>query len=126
MTESDAKPTPPAPSAQTDAPIHCAECRKYNERDAVTCTSCGAHLWVKCSKCGAKTLRATSRCTRCHQRIRSRPFVLPRWNRPFRNRKRKRLLRALALLLLVGLAVWLVYQSLPEPDRPPANTAAPG
>ena len=122
---SDAEPIPSTPRAQGDAPIHCAECRKYNERDAVTCGSCGAHLWVKCAKCRAKNTRTASRCSKCHQRMRSRSFVLPRWNRPFRNRKKKRLLRAFGWLLLVGLAGWLVYRSLPEPHVPPANTAAP-
>ena len=116
---------PPAPRAQTDTPIHCAECGKYNERDAVTCAVCGAHLWIKCSKCGAKTARTASRCTKCHQRLRTAAFTLPRWDRRFRNRKKRRVFRALVLLALAALVGWLVYENLPRPERPPPNTATP-
>ena len=122
---SNAEPTNSAPRAQADAPIHCAACRKYNERDAVTCTSCGAHLWVKCAKCRTKNPRTASRCAKCHQQMRSRSFTLPRWKRPYRNRKQKRLLRAFVWMLLAGLVAWLIYQSLPEPYVPPPNTATP-
>jgi len=58
--------------------------------------------------------------------MRRRSFVLPRWGLRLRNRKQKRLVRAFCLLLLVGLAAWLVFHSLPEPERPPSNTAEPG
>lgn len=58
--------------------------------------------------------------------MRRRPLDLPRWRLRLRNRKQKRLVRAFFLFLLVGLAAWLVLQSLPEPARPPSNTAEPG
>jgi hypothetical protein len=57
--------------------------------------------------------------------MRRRPLDLPRWRLRLGNRKQKRLVRAFFLFLLVGLAAWLVLQSLPEPERSPANTAQP-
>ena len=114
-----------APRPRADAPLHCAKCGKHNERDAIICTSCGTHLWIKCSRCSAKNARTASRCTKCHQQMRALSFVLPRWNRRFGDRNKKHILRALGWLLLVGVAAWLVYHSLPEPAEPPENTAAP-
>lgn len=118
-------PTPQAPTAQADAPVHCPECGKYNEREAVTCSSCGTHLWIKCTKCKAKNARSASRCARCRQRLRPNLFAWERWKPRRLNRKQKRLLRRVGVLLIVGLALWLVYHSLPEPHVPPPNTAVP-
>lgn len=128
----DEKDIAQPPTAQRDMPVHCVKCDVFNERAASVCISCGAHLRLKCKKCGAANLRTASRCNRCHQRMRAPSFVLPRWNRPFSNlmkktsnraKTRKRSLRALGLLALVGLVIWMVYQRQPEPYRPPANPA---
>lgn len=117
------EPILPAPNAQADAPVHCAECGKYNERDAVTCGACGSHLWVKCSRCGVKNLRTTSRCARCRKRLRAETFAWPRLYRRFRNRKQKQLVRGLFLLLLLSAAVWLAVHSVPDAPAPPPNGA---
>ena len=124
---SNDKPISPPPRAQADAPIHCAECGTYADRDAVTCAKCGAHLWIKCKHCGTKAVRTASRCAKCkHQLRRDRRWMaMPQWNWWFRHKKRKRLFRALVLAVLVGLIVWAIYESLPEPDRPPSVTATP-
>ncbi|MFM8469693.1 MAG: hypothetical protein ACKODH_06955 [Limisphaerales bacterium] len=58
--------------------------------------------------------------------MRRRPLDLPRWRLRLRNRKQKRLVRAFIILLFVSLVVWVVYENLPEPARPPTNTAEPG
>ena len=114
---------PHAPEAQQDVPVRCAECQKHNLQDAITCASCGAHLWIKCSKCGTKATRTTSRCGKCHHRLRSDAVTLPRWNRRFRNRKHKRWLRGALVLLLAAISIWLVWTNVPEPAPPPTNSA---
>ncbi len=116
---------PPAPSAQTDAPVHCAECGKYNERDAVKCVKCGSHLWVKCTKCSHKNIRSSSRCAKCRKRLRARTIDLPRFGRPLRNRKQKRLVRGFFLVILLALAAWAVVRSVPDPPPPERNVAVP-
>jgi len=118
-------PISPAPRPQADAPVHCPECGKYSDREAVTCSSCESHLWIKCSKCKAKNPRTASRCAGCHQQLRPNLFARERWKPRRLNRKQKRLLRRVGVLLIVGLVLWLVYHSLPEPHLPPPNTAVP-
>lgn len=117
------EPIPPPPSAQTDTPVHCAECGKYNERDAVTCVKCGSHLWIKCNKCSHKNIRTASRCAKCHKRLRSARLELPRFGRAIRNRKQKRVLYGFGLLTVLILVIWTVVQSVPEPPPPERNTA---
>ncbi len=125
MCVSTGEPTPSAPSAQTDAPIHCAECGKYNERDAVTCTKCGSHLWIKCTKCSHKNIRTTSRCAKCRKRLRARPINLPRLGRGLRNRKQKRLVLGFLFLILLAFAIWITVRSVPEAPTPERNVAVP-
>ncbi len=115
------------PAARKDAPVHCAECGAFNERESIQCHGCGSHLWIKCSKCGAKVLRSSSRCAKCRQRLRRNKIAmaLPNWNRLLRNRKRRRLVGGILLLLLTAVGIWLAIQSLPEPYPPPPDTAVP-
>lgn len=112
---SQADPNPPPPQAQANAPVHCADCGQLNERDAVTCTACGAHLWIKCNKCRAKNVRTAGRCAKCRHRLHARTITLPRLglDLKLRNRRKRRLVRALLLLVLFGLAARLLYHSLP-------------
>lgn len=116
---SDAEPIPPAPRAQADAPIHCAECGHYNEREAAECSVCHSHLWVGCRRCKHKTLRSAGRCAKCHKQLRSGlAFSWPRWRLQIRRKKTRRILRALLLLTLLGGAAFVLYRALPEADRP--------
>ena len=115
---SDAEAIPPTPRAQSDAPIHFAECGHYNEREALTCGQCGAHLWVKCSRCKAKSLRSAPRCAKCHKLLHRGGFSWPRFRLWPRHKKRRRLLRACLLILALLAGAILVYRSLPESDSP--------
>ena len=105
--------------------MHCAECGQLNEREALTCTACGAHLWITCKKCRAKNTRTAGRCAKCRHRLHTRKVTLPRlkFDLKLRNKRRRRLVRAILLLVLVSLATRLLYLSLPEPVLPPPNTA---
>ena len=118
MSEAESNPPPPQP--QADAPVHCAECGQYNERDAVTCAACEAHLWVKCNKCRAKNVRTAGRCAKCRHRLHARTVTLPRlgFDLKLRNKRRRRLVRAVLLLMLFSLAARLLYNSLPKSSVP--------
>lgn len=123
----DPAPSYSGPAAQKDAPIHCAECGVFNERDSIQCHACGSHLWIKCTKCSAKVPRTSSRCTKCHQRLRRNEIAiaLPRWNRLLRNRKRRRALGGILLLLLAIVGSWLAIKAMPEPVSPPPSFVSP-
>ncbi len=120
MSDSEAHNEPanavPKPVEASANPVHCAKCFQFNPREADRCIACGAHLWVKCRKCGKKNVRTASRCVKCIADLHPLAFLalpgLPRW---FRNRKRKRLVSVLGLLLL---AAAVVLVSLPKPLNP--------
>jgi len=119
------KSTEPRPVDATDNPVHCAKCYQFNSREADKCAKCGAHLWIKCRKCGKKNVRTASRCMRCLCTIHALSFLPSfRLNRLFRNRKKKRLLRALSVFAAAALLAWLIYQNLPEPGLPVPNPVA--
>lgn len=116
---SAAESNPPPPQAQADAPVHCADCGKYNEREAVTCAACGAHLWIKCTQCRAKNVRTAGRCANCRHRLHARRITLPRLglDLKLRRKRRRRLVRALLLLVLFSLAARLLFDSLPKASQ---------
>ncbi|MEN9574634.1 MAG: hypothetical protein RL514_2489 [Verrucomicrobiota bacterium] len=124
---SEAASNPPPPQAQADAPVHCAECGKYSERDAVTCAACGTHLWIKCNQCRAKNVRTAGRCAKCRHRLHSRTITLPRlgFDLKLRNKRRRRLVRALLLLVLFGLGTRLLYDYLPKASVPVQEIPTP-
>ena len=111
--------TTPQPVEVSSNPVHCAKCFQFNPREAEKCCACGAHLWVKCRKCGKKNVRTASRCAKCMRNLHPLAFLAFPMKRIklFRNRKRKRLLVGLGLFLLTALAAWVLYKTLPEPDR---------
>ncbi len=106
--------------------MHCADCGQYNEREAVTCAACGAHLWIKCNQCRAKNVRTAGRCAKCRHRLHARTITLPRlgFDLKLRNKRRRRLVRALLLLVLFSLAARLLYDSLPKTSVPVKQTPA--
>ena len=105
------------PLAQKDMPVHCAKCVVFNDRNALVCTACGAHLRLKCRKCQASNLRTASRCSRCHQLLRTGNtdfsrfklnFKSRRWRRGWLKRRFQRWNGPAALLLAVGIILWLL------------------
>lgn len=118
----DENADPAQPVAPSANPVHCAKCFQFNPREAEKCCACGAHLWVKCRKCGKKNVRTASRCAKCMRNLHPLAFLTfsARRSKLFRNRKRKRLLVGLTILLLTAVSAWV----LSDRSRPPQATPA--